>query len=87
MEISYQVFLFDILNVAINAGYIFFIYSRHSLSDTFLVLQDCVSKGKRITNGVPERFCDDPLVNQLNLMFYQICDIFSSSQKIIMINK
>ena len=36
----------------------------------FWFLQNCVTTGKCVTKGLPERFCDDPLVNLLNLMFY-----------------
>ena len=51
----------------------------------FLVLQKCVTKRKCVTKEMSEKFCDDALVNQLNL-FYQIFDVFSSSPK-FMINK
>ena len=35
-------------------------YSRHTLSDTFLALKSCVTKGKCVTQSMSVRFRDIP---------------------------
>ena len=48
-------------------GIIFiFVYSRHTLSDTFLALKKCVIKGNCFTQGMSVRFRDIPRVTHVS---------------------
>ena len=42
------------------------IYSRHTLSDTFLALKSCVTKRKCVTQGMSVRFRDIPWVTHIS---------------------
>ena len=48
----------------------------HSLSDTILDAEISVAKGKCVTKGVPEIFCDYPSVTQLLFHFRKIVIIW-----------
>ena len=59
-----------------HLGYVYCTINT-TLVTKFWWLKNCVAKKKRVTEGLSEKFCDDSLVTQSEILSYMLSYIFS----------